>query len=93
MAKKIKLYSKLPKNEKKHINSLIESAELKVINVYSNAYSKGVIMNSDEDELLIVFDIVKKYTEINSEEELLMAPDSAKEHTEMNQDDNDYESI
>ena len=73
MAKKIKLYSKLPDEEKNYINSLIKNSELKVIYVNAQADSKkGVIVTSEEDEILIIFDVKTKHTvtENNEEEEI-----------------------
>lgn len=69
MARKIKLYSKLPKIEQKYINSLIDGSELKVINVnYSaNTINKGVLINSEEDELLVIFDSAYKQTKMNKD--------------------------
>ena len=69
MARKIKLYSKLPKIEQKYINSLIDGSELKIINVnYSaNTINKGVLINSEEDELLVIFDSAYKQTKMNKD--------------------------
>ena len=58
MAKKIKSYSKLDNNEKKHINTLITNGELKVIDI--NSEKKGVLMNIEEDEFLIILDHLNK---------------------------------
>ena len=58
MAKKIKSYSKLDNNEKKHINTLITNRELKVIDI--NSEKKGVLMNIEEDEFLIILDHLNK---------------------------------
>lgn len=58
MAKKIKYYSKLDNNEKKHINTLITNGELKVIDI--NSEKKGVLMNIEEDEFLIILDHLNK---------------------------------
>ena len=70
MAKKIKLYSKLPDEEKNYINSLIKNSELKVIYVNAQADSKkGVIVTSEEDEVLIIFDIKTEHTVTENNEE------------------------
>jgi NAD kinase len=58
MAKKIKSYSKLDNNEKRHINTLITNGELKVIDI--NSEKKGVLMNIEEDEFLIILDHLNK---------------------------------
>ncbi len=58
MAKKIKTYSKMDNNEKKHINTLITNGELKVIDI--NSEKKGVLMNIEEDEFLIILDHLNK---------------------------------
>ena len=58
MAKKIKTYSKMDNNEKKHINTLITNGELKVIDI--NSEKKGVFMNIEEDEFLIILDHLNK---------------------------------
>ena len=63
MAKKIKLFSKLPDEEQILINSLIKNSELKVIYINAQADSKkGVILTSKGDETLIIFDVYTKHT-------------------------------
>ncbi|MBT3684246.1 MAG: hypothetical protein HOG40_01020 [Cryomorphaceae bacterium] len=66
MAKKIKYYSKLDNNEKKHINTLITNGELKVIDI--NSEKKGVLMNIEEDEFLIILDHLNKIVSTKEEE-------------------------
>ena len=66
MAKKIKYYSKLDINEKKHINTLITNGELKVIDI--NSEKKGVLMNIEEDEFLIILDHLNKIVSTKEEE-------------------------
>lgn len=66
MAKKIKYYSKLDNNEKKHINTLITNGELKVIDI--NSEKKGVLMNIEEDEFLIILDQLNKIVSTKEEE-------------------------
>ena len=66
MAKKIKSYSKLDNNEKKHINTLITNGELKVIDI--NSEKKGVLMNIEEDEFLIILDHLNKIDSTKEEE-------------------------
>lgn len=66
MAKKIKSYSKLDNNEKKHINTLITNGELKVIDI--NSEKKGVLMNIEEDEFLIILDHLNKIVSTKEEE-------------------------
>ena len=66
MAKKIKSYSKLDNNEKKHINTLITNGELKVIDI--NFEKKGVFMNIEEDEFLIILDHLNKIDSTKEEE-------------------------
>jgi NAD kinase len=66
MAKKIKYYSKLDNNEKKHINTLITNGELKVIDI--NSEKKGVLMNIEEDEFLIILDHINKIVSTKEEE-------------------------
>jgi len=66
MAKKIKYYSKLDNDEKKHINTLITNGELKVIDI--NSEKKGVLMNIEEDEFLIILDHLNKIVSTKEEE-------------------------
>ena len=66
MAKKIKTYSKMDNNEKKHINTLITNGELKVIDI--NSEKKGVLMNIEEDEFLIILDHLNKIDSTKEEE-------------------------
>ena len=66
MAKKIKTYSKMDNNEKKHINTLITNGELKVIDI--NSEKKGVLMNIEEDEFLIILDHLNKIVSTKEEE-------------------------
>ena len=66
MAKKIKYYSKLDNTEKKHINTLITNGELKVIDI--NSEKKGVLMNIEEDEFLIILDHLNKIVSTKEEE-------------------------
>jgi hypothetical protein len=70
MAKKIKLFSKLSKKEQNYINSLLDNSELKIINVNSNEDSKkGVVMASEDDEILIIFDIINEHIERDDEDD------------------------
>ena len=70
MAKKIKLYSKLPNEEQNYINSQIKNSELKVIYVTADSDSKkGVIVTSEEDEILIIFDIKTEHIVTDNNEE------------------------
>ena len=66
MAKKIKYYFKLDNNEKKHINTLITNGELKGIDI--NSEKKGVLMNIEEDEFLIILDHLNKIVSTKEEE-------------------------
>ena len=54
------------KNEKKHINTLITNGELKVIDI--NSEKKGVLMNIEEDEFLIILDHLNKIVSTKEEE-------------------------
>ena len=61
MARKIRMYSTLPRNEQKRINALMSNAELPLVNINVNMDSKkGALITADDDELLIVFDIINK---------------------------------
>ena len=58
MAKKIKYYSKLDNNEKKHINTLITNGELKVIDI--NSEKKGVLVSELKSKILKTATIYEK---------------------------------
>lgn len=53
MDKRITRYSKLTKDKKEYINSLLEASELKIIEVN---FKKGVIVDLEGDEFFIVLD-------------------------------------
>ncbi|MEJ6736275.1 MAG: hypothetical protein QNK84_04500 [Flavobacteriales bacterium] len=53
MAKRITNYSKLSKDKKEYINSLLDASELKIIEVN---FKKGVIVELEEDEFFVVLD-------------------------------------
>ncbi len=53
MAKRITNYSKLSKERKEEINTLLKASELRIIEVNSK---KGVIIGLDEEEMFVVLD-------------------------------------
>lgn len=53
MAKRFTNYSKLSKDKKEYINSLLDASELKIIEVN---FKKGVIVELEEDEFFVVLD-------------------------------------
>ncbi|MGB0881796.1 MAG: hypothetical protein ACPGSO_02505 [Vicingaceae bacterium] len=70
MAKKITYYSRLSKERKALVSSLLEDSELKIIEVN---LKKGVIIEIEEDECFIILDtwegIDSKKDEEDDEEE------------------------
>lgn len=58
MAKKIKQYSNLTPKEQNNINKLIKKGELRLIDItLGELQKKGVILNTDEDELLVIMNL------------------------------------
>lgn len=58
MAKRIKQYSNLTPKEQNRISKLLKKGELKLVDLtFSGEYRKGVILNSDDDELLVIINI------------------------------------
>jgi|TARA_B110001469_G_C9278032_1_gene154229 hypothetical protein len=71
MAKRITSYSKLSKDKKEYINSLLNATELKIIEVN---FKKGIIIDLEGEEFFVVLDTwpgfyIEKESERDLEEE------------------------
>jgi hypothetical protein len=66
MAKRITNYSKLSRDKKEYINSLLVTTELKIIEVN---FKKGVIIDLEDDEFFVVLDTWEGFDKRNGNDE------------------------